>query len=624
MRISSCLPVATAVCGVAFAAPAPAPIPMRDFFRNPEKSAFEISPDGKTVSFMQAYKSRLNVFVQPRAGGAPTRVTDETERDIAGYFWKGNDHLLYLKDYKGDENFHLVSVGKDGNGLKDLTPFPKVRAEIIDDLEDHPTDILVGLNRRNPEVFDAYRLNAVTGVLKLVAENPGNITSWVTDHAGMIRVAVTTDGVNTSLLYRANESAPWKTFLTTNFKEQVSPLFFTFDDKKLYAASNLKRDKSAIVVVDPATGKEDKVVFEHPEVDVAGLEQSKKRKVLTLAAFTTWRQEHHFFDPATEALYQKLEARLPGYQIDLQSHDKAEETFIVAAHNDRTRGTRYLYDAPADKLTKLGDVSSWLDEKRMAEMKPLSYTTRDGLKINGYLTLPLGKAAKGLPLIVNPHGGPWVRDEWGFNPEVQFLASRGYAVLQVNYRGSTGYGRKFWESSFKQWGKKMQDDVSDGVRHVVGEGIVDPKRVCIYGGSYGGYATLAGLAFSPELYACGIDYVGVSNLFTFMKTIPPYWKPYLAMMHEMVGDPEKDKELLTSASPVFHVDKIRAPLFIAQGAQDPRVNIAESNQMVAALKKRGIDVPYLVKDNEGHGFHNEENRFDFYEAMEKFLAKHLH
>jgi dipeptidyl aminopeptidase/acylaminoacyl peptidase len=255
-------------------------------------------------------------------------------------------------------------------------------------------------------------------------------------------------------------------------------------------------------------------------------------------------------------------------------------------------------------------------------MKPLTYQSRDGLTIHGYLTLPRG-GGKNLPLVVNPHGGPWARDAWGYNPEAQFLANRGYAVLQMNFRGSVGYGRAFWEASFKQWGKKMQDDVTDGVNYIIKEGIADPKRICIYGGSYGGYTALAGLAFTPELYACGVDYVGVSNLFTFLKTIPPYWKPLLDMFYEMIGNPETDKALLAEASPVLHADNIRVPLLIAQGAQDPRVNVEESNQMVAALKKHGIDVEYIVKENEGHGFHNEENRFEFYEAMERFLEKHL-
>ena len=256
-------------------------------------------------------------------------------------------------------------------------------------------------------------------------------------------------------------------------------------------------------------------------------------------------------------------------------------------------------------------------------MKPISYTSRDGLTINGYLTLPKGVAAKNLPVVINPHGGPWARDAWRFNPEVQFLANRGYAVFQMNFRGSTGYGRKFWEASFKQWGKTMQDDVTDGVQWLIKEGVADPKRVAIYGGSYGGYTTLAGIAFTPDLYAAAVDYVGVSNLFTFMNTIPPYWKPFLDMFQEMVGDPVKDKDLLTATSPALHADKIKTPLFVAQGAKDPRVNIAESDQMVEALKKRGVTVEYMVKDNEGHGFRNEENRFEFYEAMEKFLSKHI-
>jgi dipeptidyl aminopeptidase/acylaminoacyl peptidase len=258
---------------------------------------------------------------------------------------------------------------------------------------------------------------------------------------------------------------------------------------------------------------------------------------------------------------------------------------VIRTYSDRSFGANYLYDKITDKLTKISDISPWINEKEMSEMKPITYTSRDGFTINGYLTLPPGVEPENLPVLVNPHGGPWVRDNWGFNPEVQFLASRGYAVLQMNFRGSTGYGRKFWESSFKQWGKKMQDDITDGVNWLIGQGIADPKRIAIYGGSYGGYAALAGLTFTPELYAAGVDYVGVSNLFTFLNSIPPYWKPYLEMLYEMVGNPETDKEMLKEVSPVFHVDCIKAPLFIAQGRMDPRVNINESNQMVDALRK---------------------------------------
>lgn len=296
---------------------------------------------------------------------------------------------------------------------------------------------------------------------------------------------------------------------------------------------------------------------------------------------------------------------------------------MVRTFSDRSLGAYYFFDQTKNILQKITDVSPWIDENDMAPMTPVSYQSRDGLTINGYLTLPVGAEHKNLPVIINPHGGPWVRDHWGYNPEVQLMANEGYAVLQINYRGSTGYGRRFWEMSFKQWGKTMQDDLTDGVDWLIKEGIADSKRVAIYGGSYGGYATLAGVTFTPELYACAIDYVGVSNLFTFMNTIPPYWKPYLDMMYEMVGNPEKDKEQMTEASPVFHIDKIKAPLFVIQGANDPRVNIDESDQIVKALRAKGVDVLYMVKYNEGHGFHNEENRFEVYNAMLVFLDKYL-
>ena len=597
-------------------------IPLRDFFRNPEKSGFQVSPDGNSISFVQPYRNRLNVFVQPRAGGPALRVTSETERDVAGYTWKGSRRIVYLKDFKGDENYHVVSVDADGANLVDLTPFDKVRAEIIDDRYDRDDEIIIALNRRNPEIFDAYRVDLNTKELTLIAENPGNVTGWVTDHAGRIRLAMVTDGVNTSILHRPDESTPFKTVITTNFKQRIAPLFFDFDNKLLFAASNINRDKAAVVRLDPATAEEESVIFQHPEVDAADLAWSRKRKVCTEVQFVTWKRQRSFFDAEAEAIFNDLERQLPGYEIDLQSANEDENIFVVAAWSDRTQGVRYLYDTASRTLTKLAEIAPWLDEKRLAEMQPITYRARDGLTIQGYLTLPRG-GGKNLPLIVHPHGGPWARDVWGYDPEVQFLANRGYAVLQMNFRGSVGYGREFWQASFKQWGKKMQDDVTDGVHYAIEQGIADPKRVCIYGGSYGGYVTLAGLAFTPKLYACGVDYVGVSNLFTFIKTIPPYWKPMLDMFYEMVGNPETDKALLAEASPALHAENIRAPLLIAQGAQDPRVNIEESNQMVAALKKHGTAVEYLVKENEGHGFHNEENRFEFYEAMEKFLEKHL-
>jgi len=599
-------------------------IPMKDFFRNPDIAYFSLSPNGDKISFTKPYKNRMNIFVSDLGSDDTTQVTFIEDRDVEAYFWKTNKRIIYVRDNDGDENYHLYAVDDDGKNQKDLTPYDEVNVQVVDELEENENEVLIGMNKRNPELFDVYRLNINTGDLKMEAENPGGVTNWVTDHKGNIRVAVQSDGVNTNLLYRDDIKENFKSVLTTSFKESVSPLFFTFDNKFLYAASNLGRDKAAIVKFDIANGKELEVIYQNDEVDVDGLDYSKKRKVLTAITYTTDKEQVKYLDKEYEGMYEKLKELLGDkYEIIITSQNKNEDKFLVRTISDRSLGASYFYDAAKKEISKIADRAPWLNENEMCEMKPIVYKAKDGLTIHGYLTLPKGIESKNLPVVINPHGGPWARDEWGWNAEVQFLANRGYAVLQMNFRGSTGYGRKFWEASFKQWGLNMQQDITDGVEYLVKEGIADPKRVAIYGASYGGYATLAGITSTPELYACAVDYVGVSNLFTFMQTIPPYWKPFLNMMYEMVGDPKKDSTLMHDASPVYFVDKIKCPLFIAQGANDPRVNKAESDQVVEALKKRGVQVEYMVKDDEGHGFGNEENQFDFYGAMEKFLAKHL-
>ncbi len=621
-----------AAATVAFAQPLmltkPAKIyPLQDFFRKPQQTSFRISPDGKTLGFMQPYESRLNVFVQPidKVGtqDGVKRLTSETARDVSNFFFKGPQHVLFSKDFGGDENYHVVMAEIATGKVQDLTPHDGTRATILDALPDDDEHILVTHNKRDKKVFDVYRINIKNGAETLVAENPGNFTGWITDHAGKIRGAISADGVNTSLFYRATEADAFKSIVTTNFRESVSPVGWTADNTLMYVSSNRGRDKAALFEFDPSTGKEGKLIFEHPEVDVAALGWSRARKTILWTNVNVDKAEPVFFDNEAERMYKALRAQLGNAEISFAGATKDEQTYVVASYSDRTPGTRYLYDAKADKLTKLADINPALDAGEMAEMKPVKYTARDGLVIRGYLTLPKGIAAKNLPVIINPHGGPWARDNWGYNPEIQFLANRGYAVLQMNFRGSTGFGRKFMEASFKQWGLAMQDDITDGVEWLIKEGIADPKRIAIYGASYGGYATLMGITKTPDLYAAAVDYVGVSNMFSFMKTIPPYWKPFLEMMTEMVGDAEKDKAQLTATSPALNADKIKTPLFVAQGAKDPRVVKAESDQMVEALKKRGIEVDYMVKDNEGHGFRNQENQFEFYGAMEKFLARHL-
>ena len=602
-------------------------IPLEDFFKNPEKTYFQISPDGKYFSYTAPYENRMNVFVQKIGSKKATRLTSETDRSIAGYFWANKDRILYLKDDGGDENYALYGVDKNGKNLKCLTCFEDVRTQILDQLEDIPDEVIIGLNKRNPQVFDPYRLNIVSGEMTMLAENPGNIQGWITDHEGRLRAAIAiVDGVNIQIQYRDKEDEDFRPVLTTSFKESVDLAFFDFENKNVYAISNLGRDKSAVVLFDIANGKELEVLYENDDYDVSSVHYSRARKVITSASFTSWKRERKFFDDQTKQIFDRLEKDLGEYEIAITGYNKAEDMFIIRTYSDRSLGAYYLYDMNNDKIEKIHEVSPWIDENEMANQYPIKYTARDGLVINGYLTLPKGltmETAKDLPVVVNPHGGPWARDSWGFNPEIQFLANRGYAVLQMNFRGSTGYGREFWEISFKQWGLTMQNDITDGVYWLINEGIADKDKIAIYGGSYGGYATLQGIVVTPTLYAAAVDYVGVSNLFTFLKTIPPYWKPLLDMMYEMVGNPEADSVQFEATSPAMNADKIMTPLFVAQGANDPRVNIDESDQIVKALEDRGIEVEYMVKDDEGHGFYNEENRFDFYRAMEKFLGAHL-
>ena len=605
-------------------------IPLEDFFRNSERTGYQLSPDGSYISYMAPYKDRLNVFVRrvDESDEHAIRITNETERSVAGYMWADNQRLLYMKDTAGDENYQLYGVYRDGTDDRAYTAFDGVRTSLIDDLEEQQGVVMIGMNKRNPEVFDPYRLNIETGELTLLAENPGNIQGWMTDHDGRLRVATAiVDGVNTQILYRDTEDEPFKPVLTTNFRDVVSFMEFTPDNKEVYAATNLHRDKTILVRMNPATCEELEVLYENERYDIASISYSRKRKKL-LSVYCTGHKEpvRHYFDAEEEQLRQRIKAHFPNQRYGIADTDKAEENYLIYVGGDRTRGSYWHYNALTDEAKKIADLAPWIKSDEMNAMHPVCYTTRDGLQIEAYLTLPDGltpDTAKQLPVVVNPHGGPWARDCWGYSSEVQFLSNRGYAVFQMNFRGSTGYGRHFLEASYKQWGLKMQNDITDGVKWLIEQGIANPNRIAIYGGSYGGYATLAGLTFTPDLYACGIDYVGVSNLFTFMQTIPPYWRPMLEMMYEQVGHPEHDADQLAATSPALHADKIKVPLFVAQGANDPRVNKAESDQMVEALRQRGVVVEYMVKDNEGHGFHNQENRFDFYRAMERFLKAHL-
>ena len=602
----------------------PGRIPIEDFFRNPEKTQFRISPSGEHISFLQPYQNRLNIVVEELSTGKMTSITQITENNVSKHFWANDDKLLFFSQRDDSPNYGLFSVNRDGSDQKEITPNPEAYIRLMDELPNNPDEILIGMNIRDKAIFDVYRMNINSGETKIVAENPGNIAYFKTDHEGKVRLAIATDGVNESLLHRKDEDSPFEVVVTSNFKITLFPLFFTFDNKSIYACSNVGRDKCAVVTLDLNTGQEIDTIFSHPDVDVMDLNYSKAGKKLLYAEYSTWKSEAHFLDENAKVFREKLKKKIGDIDIEFVGMDRKEYKMLFRTYDDLSMGAYYLYNFTNDSLTLLSEVSPWLNPKEMAKMKPVKYTSRDGFTVHGYLSTPVGMKAKNLPTVVIPHAGLFTgRTHWGFNPEVQFLANRGYAVLIINNRGVVGYGRKFWEASFKQWGGTVQDDITDGVKWLIAEGIADPSRVAIYGKNFSGFSALAGLVNTPDLYSCAINYSGPINLFTYMREMPAYWQTYLEMMYEIVGHPEKDAALFKDISPIFLTDKINKPVMMAVGEKDPHTSVTEVNRFVKSLLKRDIPVTYIVKKDEGRVFQKEENKIELYRAMEQFLEINL-
>lgn len=615
------------MAGVARAENAPvAQIPLKDFFDNPKISSAEISPDGKKLAFLAPEGTRMNVWVCDLDKGVETAkaITHDTKRGIGSFEWtRDSRYVLYNQDQGGDENFHVYRADPEHPEVAavDLTPMEGARADIIDLPKDNPNELLAAINAGDKRYFDVYRIDIATGKADLIEKNPGDVDSWYADTHGVIRACAAQVGTKTEIRVRDTGKGPFHTIATYTDDESGTVRGFSPDGSYLYFSSAKNSNTERLVKLDLKTGKET-VIDEDPKYDLSDVVISDRTNELLGVVYNKDRMVYKAFD---EQLKKDLEAlgKVHDGDILLRSSTADEGKWIVAFDSPTDPGATYLYDRATGKADFLYRPRPWLPRDVLADVKPVEYQSRDGLTIHGYLTLPKGVEAKNLPTVLVVHGGPWARDDWGYDPETQFLANRGFAVLQVNYRGSTGYGKDFVNAGDKEWGGKMLDDVVDGANWLVAQGIADKKRIGIYGGSYGGYATLSALAFRPEVFACGVDYVGISNLLTFMNTIPPYWDTFRDVMYKRVGNPKKDKELLVARSPLFSVDKIAVPLFVAQGFNDPRVNHAEAEQIVNALKAKGKPVEYMVKMDEGHGFHNPENRLDFYDKMEKFLEEHL-
>jgi len=605
-------------------------IPRSVLFGNPERTSPRISHDGSQLGWIAPKDGVLNVWVAPidESDGvdwaAARAVTDDTDRGIRmfGWAWDGR-HLLYVQDAGGDENWRLYDVDLVTGERRDLTPFEKIHAQIIGSSKRRPTEVLVGMNADNPQLHDVYRLDLVTGNLVKEIENPG-YAGWLADEDLVVRCALAPlpDG-SLDVLVRDSASADWRTLLTIPAEDVTSSdvVSFSGDGRSLVMISAAGADTGRLTRVDLATGATT-VLAEDPEADVAGAVLDPDTRDPQIVMILKDRMTYVVLDPSVEDDLKAIRGLHPGDPMFL-GRDEADQTWLVGFNVDAGSLTFYMYDRASKSGRLLFEARPALSSYTLAAMEPFSFTARDGLEIHGYVTFPPGQGRSSLPAVLDVHGGPQVRDSWGYNPEAQWFANRGYLCVQVNYRGSTGYGKAFVAAGDREWGGKMHDDLIDAVSYITGQGWADPSRVAIYGGSYGGYAALVGAAFTPDVFRCAVDIVGPSNLKTLLETIPPYWAPMIAQLYRRVGNPETDAEFLWSRSPLSRARDIRIPLLIAQGANDPRVKQAESEQIVAALTEAGIEHEYLLFPDEGHGFAKPENRIRFYTAAERFLARYL-
>lgn len=600
-------------------------IPREILFGNPDKASPQISPDGKKLAYLAPVNNVLNVWVGEIGSDDFLPVTKDEERGVRFYLWAAdNRHILYIQDVGGNENWRLYATNLETRETRDLTPFEGVQVQLIDRDKHFPNELLLGMNKENPQVHDVYHLDLPSGELSLVAKNPGNIMDWVTDADFKVRGAVTAlpDG-STELLVRESESAEWRTLVTWDADDSLTsgPVGFTGDGKSLYLRDSRQANAGRLVQLS-LTGGEATVLAEDSQYDVGSVMIHPDTHAIQAVGFNRDRNEWLVVDKDIQQDFEAIQHLHRG-DFSIISRDDADATWIVAFTVDDGPVPYYAYDRKAQKATFLFNNQPALSKYALATMEPIVFSARDGLTVHGYLTLPPGGQKTNLPMVLNVHGGPWGRDGWGYRPDAQWFANRGYACLQVNFRGSTGYGKDFLNAGDKEWGRNMHYDLVDAVQWAIDQGIADSKKVAIFGGSYGGYAALVGATFTPDLFCCAVDIVGPSNLITLIKTIPPYWSTFLATFHKRVGNPDTEEEFLKLRSPLFKVDQIKIPILIGQGANDPRVKQAESEQIVEAMKSKGIPYEYILFPDEGHGFAKPENRLKFFGAAEKFLATHL-
>ena len=597
-------------------------IPAEVFFQSPEISGAKLSPDGGYIAFLKPWQGVLNIYAMKNGKGTPVRISDASEIDVRDFIWKDRNRIVYVNDPEGNGCDRLFIADPDGLNPKALTPNENVRIRIVDRLVGVENTVLIEMNKRRKGYYDAYRFDLLNEKKQFAAKALGTSTSWIADNEGALRCAVATGVERSTVYYRKDESLPFYPLLSFDFKDAFEPLCFTFDNRYLYVLSDLDRDKEALFTYDPDNRRFVECLFEHPQTDVDELLRSTKRQVPTGVTFLTDRRRHHFFDEERKRLQEAVERRVPECDAVVTDISLDETKALVRTHDDRSRGALFLYDVDEDKLKEIFDFGPRIDAKKFRPMRHFLYRARDGLAIDAYLTLPEPSNSEKPPLVVIPHAGPWARNVWGFDPEVQFLASRGLAVLQVNYRGSVGYGKSFWRAGFEEWGRNILNDIEDGVRWVVDQGIADPERVGVYGTSFGGYAALMEASRADGPFACAASRLGFLNLGALIASRTKTGAGDPGPLYETIGHPYLDSNRLRESSPLFSAERITVPILLSHYEGDPNSSMQDVNRFVEILEGNGVPVRLLLADDE-QGVSYGEDPLAFYTALEAFFGEHL-
>ena len=600
-------------------------IPIEDFFVKPEKNNFKISPDGQKIAYIGEESQCRNIFILDLKDKSKSKqLTHQADQHVQYFFWASDSLIIYSNRSSSDDSLHVYAATIESGEIRALFPATSARLRWLTPHTLHQNYLLASMNQRDSAVFDLYKVYVDGREPELLSRNPGSISKWYASADGQVRLALTSDSVEESILYRENNVEPFRQITTTDYQTQIKPLgFLKESDSLIYALSNQNRDKLALVEYNVRSGREERLLYEHPQVDLESAGYADRLQELVFAQYTVDKVKRNFFNTDFRAYFERLEAKFNQQSIDIIDTDTSMMNWIIKVYTDVHAGGIYYYDLKRDTAELLVETNSQLDAANLSPKEPVSFQSRDGLTLQGYLTYPLHRSRKHLPVVVLVHDGPYRRESSDFDAEVQFLANRGYLVFQLNYRGSIGYGKKFWLAGFKEWGGKIQSDIIDGVTWLIHQGIVDKNRVAIMGNGFGGYSALHGATYNSSFYKCAISMSGYTNLFTYFREIPPHQQQYVLLFYNIIGNPNREYEMFKAISPVFHADKVGIPVLFAQGGKDRFSSLTDANQFVQKLKNNRVPIKYIYREEEGRRFRDEENVIDYYQEVEAFLKKYL-